>query len=130
MGEVNHYNDDYEAAFFDADDYATFDIKNAPPDTLRSFTTNILAAYKSVFKRRQKRDFNPKIDIPSIAFRELSDEGVKLWYQFDNKDRQVIVSMYEYSKEELSAVVPYQKLKPTTKVLSSRYKNNSWPNNR
>ena len=75
MGEVNHY--DQQEEFSDATDFE-FDIQNAAPDTLRSFTTNLLTAYKLVSKRRPKRNFNPKIDIPPIAFKELSDEGVKL----------------------------------------------------
>ena len=130
MGEVNHYNNDYEDEFFDANDCAAFDIQFTPPDTLRSFTTNLLAAHESVSRRHKKRGFNPEINIPSIAFRELSDERVKLWYQFNNKDRKVIVSMHEYPKEELSVAVPYQKPKPTMNVLSSRYKNNNWPSNK
>ena len=94
MGEVNHYNNDYEDEFFDATDYAAFDIQNAPTDTLRSLTTNLLEAHKLASERRQKGVFNPEIDIPSTAFRKLSNEGVKLWYQFNNKDRKPIVSIY------------------------------------
>lgn len=52
IGEVNHYNDDYEDKFFDATDYTALDIQNAPTDTLSSFTTNLLVAYESVSKRQ------------------------------------------------------------------------------
>ena len=96
MGEVNHYDQPEE--FFDATDFE-FDIQNTAPDTLRSFTTNLLTAYESVSKRQPKRNFDPEIDIPPLAFKELSDEGVKLSYQFDNKDRKNIVSMHNYPKE-------------------------------
>ena len=71
MGEVNHYNDDFEDEFFYATDYTAFDIQNASPDTLRSFTTTLLEAHQSASKRdcRPKRTFNPEIDIPSAAFK-------------------------------------------------------------
>ena len=49
MGEVNHYEQQEE--FYDATDF-DFDIQNAPPDKLRSFTTNLLAAHELVSKRR------------------------------------------------------------------------------
>ena len=52
MGEVNHYNDDYDDKFFDTTDYTTFDIQNASTITLRSFITNLLATHGSVSKRR------------------------------------------------------------------------------
>ena len=45
MGEVNHYNQPEE--FFDATDFE-FNIQNAAPDTLQSFTTNLLRAYELV----------------------------------------------------------------------------------
>ena len=90
IGEVNHYNDDYKDEFFDATDYTTFDIQNELTDTLRLFTTNLSAAHESVSKLRQKSVFNLEIDISSAAFKEFSNEGIKLWYQFDNKDRTVV----------------------------------------
>ena len=127
MGEVNHYNNDHDDEFFDATDYAAFDIQNTTPDTLRLFTTNLLAAHKSVFKRQQKHNFNHDIDIPSAAYKELLDEGVKLWYQFDNKDRKIIVTMHDYPKEDLSNIVPYSKIKP---AMNLRYKNDNRSSNR
>ena len=81
-----------------------------------------------VSKRQQKRNFNPDIDIPPLAFKELSDEGVKLWYQFDNKDRKIIVSMHEYPKEGSSALVPYGQPKPPN--LKPRYWSDHQPSNR
>ena len=120
MGEVNHYNDDFEDEFFDATDYTAFDIQNASPDTLRSVTTTLLEGHHSASKHNccPKRTFNPEIDIPSAAYKELSSEGVKLWYQFDNKDPKIIVSMHEYPKEGSSAMVPYNKPNPTTSQRS------------
>ena len=125
MGEINHYEQQEE--FYDATDFE-FDIQNATPGTLQSFTTNLLAAHKLVSKRRQKRNFNPEIDIPPLAFKELSDKGVKLWYQFDHKDRKIIVSMHNYPKEEPSAMVPYDQPKPPN--LKPRYRNDHRPSNR
>ena len=125
MGEVNHYNDDNDDKFFDETDYTAFDIQNVPPNTLRLFTTNLLAVQGSISKRRQKRNFNHKIDIPPAAFKELSNEGVKLWYQFDNKDRKIIVSMHDYLKEGSSAMVPYSKHKSTPNPRFRNYNRDS-----
>ena len=124
-GEVNHYEQQEE--FYDATDF-DFDIQNAPTDTLQSFTTNLLAAHESVSKRRQKHNFNPEIDTSPLAFKELSNKGVKLWYQFDNKDRKIIVSMNDYPKEGSSATVPYNKNKLPN--LNPRFRNDNRPSNR
>ena len=126
MGEINHYEQQEE--FYDATDFE-FDIQNAPPDTLWLFTTTkLLAVHEAVSKRRQKRNFNPEIDIPPLAFKELSSEAVKLRYQFDNKDRKIIMSMHDYPKEGSSAMVPYDQSRPPHPNL--RYKNDNRPSNR
>ena len=124
MGEANHYEQQEE--FYDATDF-DFNFQNKLPDTLQLFTTNLLAAHKLVSKRRQKRNFNPEIDIQPLLFKELSNKGVKLWYQFDNKDRKIIVSIHDYPKEGSSTMVPYNRSKPPN--LNLRYKNDNQPSN-
>ena len=125
MGEFDHY--EQTEALYDGTDFE-FDIQNATPNMLRSFTTSLSAGHELVSNCRQKCNFNPEIDILPLAFKELSNEGVKLWYQFDNKDRKIIVSMHNYLKEGSSALVPYDQPKPPN--LKPRYRNIHQTSNR